>query len=59
MSITITWEIEDVKSLDSELTDEQAWEVLLLADANHDANIGINWGVLEYHIQTIKGESNE
>ena len=55
-TITITWEIEDVKSLDSELTDEQAWEILLLVDKNHDANIGINWDVLEYYIQTIKGE---
>tara|TARA_B110000908_G_scaffold30648_1_gene36340 strand:- start:1389 stop:1586 length:198 start_codon:yes stop_codon:yes gene_type:complete len=55
-SISINWDIDDVKSLDSKITDEQAMEVLELALDNHDANIGINWGVLEMWISHIKEE---
>lgn len=46
-SITITWSIEDVKSIVGDFTDDQCREVLRLAKRNHDANIGINWDVLE------------
>ena len=53
-SISITWNIEDVKSLDSDISDEQAIEVLEYALDNHDANEGINWTVLEYWISHIK-----
>jgi len=55
-SISITWNIEDVKSLDSDISDEQAIEVLEYALDNHDANEGINWTVLEYWISHIKEE---
>lgn len=48
--ITIHWDIEDVKSIDSTLTDEQAQAVLDRVKHNHDANIGINWEVIEQAI---------
>ncbi len=46
-TIAITWNIEDVQSVRADLTDDQAWEVLCLVDDTHDANLGINWGLLE------------
>lgn len=53
-TISITWEIEDVKQLDSTLTDDQAREVLRLAKHYHDCNIGINWVVLKLWIDEVK-----
>jgi hypothetical protein len=47
-SITITWDTSDVQEVRPDLTDDQAWEVLCLAKAEHDANIGINWDILDY-----------
>jgi hypothetical protein len=55
-SISIIWNIEDVKSLEPNMSDEQSIEVLRLALKNHDANEGINWTVLEYWISQIKEE---
>lgn len=62
--IDIRWHIDDVKILDSDredestpsLTDEQCRKVLQAALNNHDATIGINWDVLQYHIQQIREE---
>jgi len=56
-TISITWEIEDVKQLDSTLTDNQAREVLRLAKHYHDRNIGINWVVLKLWIEEVKEHS--
>ena len=57
--IAIIWDIDDVKSLDLELDDEQCLEVLLRAQKNHDANLGINWEVLEHHAQCVRSEAIE
>ena len=53
-SISITWTIEDVQSLEPGMSDELATEVLELALDNHDANNGINWSVLEFWISQVK-----
>jgi len=53
-SISITWNIEDVQSLEPGMSDELAMEVLELALDNHDANNGINWSVLEFWIAQVK-----
>jgi hypothetical protein len=45
--ISIGWCIEDVQSIRPDLTDEQATEVLLRIERKHDANIGVNWDVLQ------------
>ena len=54
------WSIEDVTDcVNYELTDEQAREVLDRVERYHDANIGINWDVLQYHAGEVFYESQE
>ena len=53
--ISIIWCVEDVKSLDDSLTDKQCRAVLLMAYQDHDATIGVNWDVLQFHIDELKG----
>src|SRR5579885_1347135 len=45
--IAIVWHIEDVQSIRSDLTDQQASEVLIHLKKNHDATVGINWDTIE------------
>lgn len=45
--IAIIWDIEDVQSVRNDLSDEQAMNVLQRLKDKHDANIGINWEVIE------------
>lgn len=45
--IAITWHIEDVQGVRSDLTDQQASDVLIHLKKNHDATVGINWDTLE------------
>lgn len=45
--ISIKWSIEDVLSIAPELSSKQASDVLQIAKRNHDAQVGINWDVLE------------
>lgn len=56
-SITISWHIDDVAALaelnDFDITPDQCREVLLRAKKNHDAEIGINWGVLEFYLDDV------
>ena len=52
--IAIIWDISDVKSINSDLSDDECREVLIRAKDNHDANVGINWEVLETIAQNIK-----
>lgn len=53
--MSITWCVEDIWGIDDSLTKEQCREVLESAKQGHDANIGINWNVLGYHIDRVKG----
>jgi len=46
-SITITWDISDVHDCVDGLTDDQAYQVLLSVKKHHDAEIGINWDVIQ------------
>lgn len=55
--IGVVWMIDDVTSIRPDLTEEQAWAVLLEADRYHDATIGINWDVLHYHAQSLFGDA--
>lgn len=52
--ISISWGIEDVKSVAEDLTDEECRGVLYLAKRRHDANIGINWDVLSDFADLIR-----
>jgi hypothetical protein len=40
------WSIEDVPSVRPDLTDEQSREVLSECSRQHEAEAGINWGVI-------------
>ena len=53
--VAIGWVIEDVQSVRPDLTDDQARQVLQAVERNHDATIGINWDVLDYHAETLFG----
>lgn len=54
------WGIDDVQSvaedMEIELTDKQAERVLHIASKTFDANIGINWGVIESCIDICLNE---
>ena len=45
--IAVFWCVDDVKSVAPHLSDDEAREVLEVADRRHDAELGINWTVLE------------
>lgn len=54
------WSIEDIESMaqriDINITEAQCEVVMHRIVDNFDANIGINWDVIEYHIRdVIKG----
>ena len=53
-SIKIEWGVDDVFNLDDTLSIEEAREVLRLAEKEHDANVGINWDVLDSWILHVK-----
>jgi hypothetical protein len=53
-TISSNWCVEDVQEIASDLTVEQCREVLNLAERKHDANIGINWEVLEYWAYEVR-----
>jgi hypothetical protein len=57
--IEIRWHIDDVKSIASDLTDEECREVLRLAKRNHDATIGINWDMLEIWADEVRSKRDE
>jgi hypothetical protein len=57
--IILIWATADVLSIRPDLTEEQAAEVLAAADRRHDANIGINWDVLECHAEWLFPSNDE
>ena len=54
--IHIKWHIDDIKAaaeqmgIASRMTDEDAREILEIVKYRHDASVGINWDVIEVHI---------
>ena len=58
--ISITWSDADVlgvaQGMDVELSAFEVSEVLKLMKSEHDANSGINWAVIEYHIAQVVEE---
>jgi hypothetical protein len=55
-AIEISWHIDDVKSLDNTLTDEQAREVLARFDHHHEASMETMWDDLKFHIDLYREE---
>lgn len=51
------WSILDVQDcVDFEMTDEECREVLRRVDKYHDADIGINWEVLQHYADQVVEE---
>jgi hypothetical protein len=48
-----TWHVDDVLSINSDLSRDYARLVLTMAIDNHDATIGINWEVLQIYIDRV------
>ena len=46
--ISIRWCIEDVAMVQPELSPDECYQVLINAQRQHDASIGINWDVLRF-----------
>ena len=44
--IAITWNVDDVKGIRPDLTDEQAMDVLYDVKRKHDAEWGVSWTTL-------------
>lgn len=45
--IAVKWHIDDIKSRDNSLTDDECRNVLVSLKSDHDATIGINWDVID------------
>ena len=52
-SIRIEWHISDVKEGHQGLTDDQCREVLHEVARNHNADIGVNWDVLDVTVNQL------
>jgi len=62
-TISITWNITDViekaKELGFNLTNKQASEILQIIKNKHDCNEGINWIVIQTHIEMYMNKLNK
>ena len=52
-SITITWTIDDVKTLRDGITTKQARAVLARVDREYDGNHGITWDTLNNALEKL------
>jgi hypothetical protein len=63
MALAIRWTSEDVadraRERGTDLTEEEAQEVLATAIGRHDASVGINWDVLDAHIDGLVADRKE
>jgi hypothetical protein len=62
-TIEIRWSTEDVlmqaDNMNIDLTEEQADVILDNIEHHHDACVGINWEVIEFHIDNYIEENNK
>lgn len=49
-AVAFSWHIDDVKSFNNNLTDEQAREILANFEQHHEGSYESMWNDLEYHI---------
>ena len=57
--IAVIWSNEDVQEVRPDLTDDQAWQVLLEVERRNDAELGINWQTLERVAEELFGDAPE
>ncbi len=53
-TIEISWHIDDVLMQDPSLTSDEARQVLDYMYHKHDANVGINWEVIDTTIEHLR-----
>jgi len=53
------WSVEDVQNQRSDLNHEQSVEVLAFIAHRFDANIGINWDVIDFAADRLYPEGEE
>jgi len=56
------WQVDDVRQTgnhyaESEVTQEQAEEVLRRMDYHKDCNVGLNWDVMNHHLSEVLEET--
>jgi len=57
--IGLIWEIDDVRHIRPDLSEDQAWQVLQAAREGHDARIGLGWETLESIASDLFGDAPE
>ena len=57
-AIAISWHIDDVKGLDSNLTDEEARQVLANFEKHHEGSMESMWADLQFHVDNFKEKAN-
>jgi len=57
--ITISWHFTDIQEVDDTLTNDEAREILQLIKNGHDANIGINWEVIDSYIDFFRANKGK
>ena len=61
----VSWHVEDIhcciedREMDVEVSDKEAAEILEWIERKHDANIGVNWDVIEYYIEEFVKERDK
>jgi hypothetical protein len=57
-AVAISWHIDDVKSIDPSLTDDQAREVLANFERHHEGGMETMWEDLKFHVNYFKENNN-
>jgi hypothetical protein len=57
--IILTWHIDDVREIRPDLNDAQCREVLRRCERDYDAEIGINWEVLQARAEECFTETED
>ena len=55
--VTIKWTVGDVQAVRPDLSNEQALLVLQHVVRHHDADIGVNWQVIELTAELVWGRA--
>jgi hypothetical protein len=57
--IADVWSVLDVRAVRPDLSDIQAWNVLMAVRRGYDPAVGINWDVLRHHADVLFGAASE
>lgn len=57
--VSVPWHIEDVQSRDSTLSDDEALTILDVVVRCHNPEIGVNWDVIDHHIEQYHADAKQ